>query len=225
MPRKRSRSSYSRGPVGLGRFLAAPEKKFKDDFVAVSVAPAATQVQMVGKDITDGSGAQNKVGSKIALHSLAVKLKLLPAGAYGNATQDMGPCAFRIVLLVDRQANGSTPTWADVIDQVNSTNSVIGMRNMDNTARFRILYDRVHKLQRYMGASSTTQNNLMSTQNEVSIYKSFKKPLIRRYYPSTTSGQSTTVEKNNIWLLILSDVNNDANVSGEFQSRIRFSDS
>lgn len=215
--RQRSRSIVHR--------QAMPEVKFHDDAVTVSVAAGNQQVQLVGDLIAQDATVSGRIGSKIAIDQVALKFRLSTATETGVAAEMVDVYA-RVVLLVDTQANGVTdPVWVDVFDQTAGSDGLNGLRAMNATSRFRILYDRIHVIRRESGTyGANTVNLSFSGPKFFNLYKKFKKPLVRKYASGNTTGASTAIEKNAIWLMIAGDVANGGDLTGNCQVRTRYYD-
>jgi len=243
------RGRMSRGPVGLARLsgrqvmrFVPPEKKFYDHGQGFTLATAAsaavtldtgsTTTGAVG--IVQGPGSQQRIGAKIGITNVAVKLRLV-SGAdnralYANINQ---PFEARVLMVLDKQPNGDLAPISDVLTSSGGTSGYFAAhRNLSNTARFRVLYDKVHKLNPQIVAesTSTTPADVFFTAFEdrklVNINKSFKKPIVRQYTTgSTTSGAPDVTLKNQLLLYIVNGAEDYATgMSVLIYSRLRFVD-
>lgn len=116
----------------------------------------------------------------------------------GNAG---GYVVHRVVVLIDKQANGALPSASDVfITTATTGGSVSGLyayRNLDNTTRFEILYDKKH----IVAPSIAGMANPPVKQFKISRKKTFNVEW------SGTSGATSTIRSNN--LVVMTFVNGD----------------
>lgn len=226
--RKRLRMSHS-------TYAPAPvEKKMhvsKDNQGSILAAVGNTTSLVAG--IAQGNGYENRVGSKTYIHSLDIKATL--GGDTASLIAERDCDIARIVLFVDRQANGTTPTWADLMDtRTTSINNLTdAFRNLENTSRFQVLFDK-----RYMLASGIFLADTPDQAGQwkspgcklVHIHKEFRQPLVVTYddkeaAPAGQDGSSPHIRTNNIWIIAVADGNNSAdNPKFGFTCRLRYTD-
>jgi len=133
----RARGKIAQSVFGRTRI----EKKYTDvalpNIGVCNVAPGgdvlnATQV---------GAAAWQRIGRKIQCQYLQLDVSWSP----DNASTVMVQQDVRLLIFIDRQANGVAPSYADVIKDVTpngvATSPVHGFYNQDNKQRFTILKD------------------------------------------------------------------------------------
>lgn len=165
-------------------FKADDELKFWDPSLTITPL-AATWVQnttLVG-GITRGTDADERVGRKIAVHSLHIRMSWQLGANVGPIYPTQ---ALRLVAVYDKQPNGAAPanTAIFVTDNVNSH------KNLTNEARFQILFDRTFTHLRGPGEVD---------YDIINIYKKFTKPLVVEY--SGNLGTVADITTGNIILM------------------------
>lgn len=249
------RGRYSRGPVGLSRMtdrsvmrFVAPEKKFFDViYTAYTLAPGNPLIGPIMNEdlagntggIIQGSGATQRIGSKIALESIQLKLVArTPCFILANMTTaahvPVNP-QYRVVLIHDKQANGTVASVADIFSDDTSSIANDGAtqsRNLSNISRFSILYDKVHTLKRHFDGT-TTSMAFASTEKVININKKFKKPVVIEYAVGSPDGIASVVRKHQFLLAVLPAATDfrgtlgtptDRNLIVDGGCRLRFSD-
>lgn len=229
------RGRFSQGPVGLGRMtdrrvmrFVAPEKKFLDRVVTGSTdewivncdGVAATNGKIGAADtnpILSNSGgivqdatASGRIGSKVAIDSISCRLTL---AVHGNAASALyAQPTVRLMLVVDKQPNGSLAAIADILKAPQASPTTPNpdystwSRNLSYSTRFTVLYDKVITINRDFGVGYDGMAAIFGYESmvkKVNINKKFKKALLREYATGTTAGASSAVMKNQILLLAL----------------------
>lgn len=120
------------------------EKKFVDLNDAVYTLNSTPQFTAINL-IRVGSGEFNRVGRRINMKYLYIQAVI--KGLRTIAAED--EC--RIMVVYDRQANGSTPVIADIVrsvaqDGTTTSSTTLDHLNLDNTHRFLVLMDHRVKL-------------------------------------------------------------------------------
>ena len=117
---------------------------------------------------------------------------------------------FRIMLVVDKQADGSVPTIGEVLEVGASEPAMIAHNNMDNKFRFRILKNKLVKLN--PSGSTTTGDSRAIIKYFHDFIKKHKKKMHRnplreglkvRY--SGTSNTAADIASNSLWLFVIAD--------------------
>lgn len=132
---------------------------------------------------------------------------------YGNVVvQSIIPGSqsyFRVMLVVDKQADGSVPTIQEVLDVSASEPHHIAHNNMDNKFRFRILYDKVKKLtpQAITGGDGQIMfsyyKDFIPKHKDKMKIKPFSQGLKVRY--SGTGNTASDIASNSLWLFVIAD--------------------
>lgn len=85
--------------------------------------------------VNQGDGTESRDGSMFRMKSLELRFDI-------RATDSLTtPVACRVILFLDTDPDGSTPTLASLLDD--TTNPHISPRNLDSRSRYVIIYDRL----------------------------------------------------------------------------------
>lgn len=206
----RSYSSYS-GNYRYGGVTS--ELKFFDNTINVTTPAAGNVTQLL--TIPQGVGQSERVGRRITVKAIVCNLTTYMNGT--GVAAAIGMDRVRFVLVEDTQANGAACDWGTVSNGVFASASVDALRNLDNSARFRILKDWDLVLNCTAGVSGAWQYAAKSlnyyTKTNIKI----------EYDSSATTGAIGTIRSNNICLLAIGQTTtNGCNLSGTI--RIRYSD-
>ncbi len=196
-----------------GRYGKSGELKFFDIDVDDAVIAAGGVVTDSINTIAQGVTEVTRVGRKCTIKSINWHYQLnLPqvdaAGTPGN------PDNIRMMIYVDKQCNGATAAVLDILE----TADWQSFRNLSNTGRFDILYDKWHVLN-YAGLASDGAGVVSQAkyQEWSTFYKKCNIPL---EFDNTT-GAITEIRSNNIGVLVVGQ-SGLAGFSSKF--RLRFSD-
>lgn len=121
--------------------MHGPEKKAVDDPVAAYEFNQTGTIGHIG-GCAPGAGRWQRVGRKVNYRSVHVKGTIYLQGANAGTVNNEYA---RLILVYDRQPNGSAPSIGDVLQDIDSagtsvTNSFSGL-NLNNSQRFLILRD------------------------------------------------------------------------------------
>lgn len=205
------RASYS-----AARTLAAlnQELKFHDVDVDDTVIAAGANVLNSGSvnQIAQGVTESTRVGRKAVIRSINWRWEAFMEQnpqAVGSTDSDV----VRIILYLDRQANGATITNTDLLE----TADYQSFNNLSNKDRFRVLYDRTVPVNpQAAGGNGTTED-----QSGVSVTGTcFLKCDIPVEFSSTT-GAVSEIRSNNLGVMLCSK-NGIAGFGSKL--RLRFTD-
>jgi hypothetical protein len=127
--------------------------------------------------IAPGAGSFNRIGRKINLKSLELRMYPLHTYTGETTTEDQTGNVFRLVVVWDKQPNGSTPTWDAIFGRTNQagteTSNFGDPLKPDNENRFVILKDKQysHKILGSVLTGGTT--NLIENSTVIRQYVSF----------------------------------------------------
>lgn len=95
-----------------------------------------------------GNASYNRVGRKISMKSLRMKIIWTLSQFANGTTGDQNGNILRIVVVYDKQPSGSLPTYDTIFGRTNDAGTesaqVFDSLRYDNTGRFRVLHDEVH---------------------------------------------------------------------------------
>ncbi len=215
---KKFRPGYDRTGGFYGRYAGSGggEQKFHDVDVDDAVVTAAGTIQNTGSVnlIAQGTSESERIGRKVTIRKILWRYNVsLPALA---STQNPGNDEIRVIMYLDKQANGATATVTGIL----ASDDFQSFNNLSNTSRFRILMDRVHgPFKRTAGAGAGGAENDWS--GEAANYTFFKTCNIPLEFSSTT-GAITELRSNNIGVLLLSRAGSILTFGSKL--RLRYSD-
>ncbi len=202
------RKGYDRTGGFYGRFAKAGELKFHDvdldDAVIAAGANVTASINLIGQGVTEST----RVGRKCTIKSINWRFNiLLPTSATVGRQETV-----RIILYLDKQANGATAANTDVLESADYQS----FNNLSNKSRFRTLMDRQYELVTDSAGDGTTNDSGVDVINDTF----FKKCNIPIEFDATT-GAITEIRSNNIGVILLAK-NGTATFESKF--RLRFSD-
>lgn len=163
--------------------------------------PVAGEVlSCLNSGIQEGNGDNERIDRKICMKSVQFR---------GKITWDAtNPAAFyiRMLLVLDRQANGTEPNPSDILEDAD----INGMPEMGNSARFKILKDQLF----------TAQNGDGIENDPVHWYVPFKEPIVAEY--KNNAGAIGDISSNALHLLVFSSGVNGNYPSFSGRTRVRF---
>lgn len=182
------------------------EVKWKDTQIDGNVAtPVTTCVLLNGVAQSAGaSSAITRIGDKVQATSIQFRYNFLmdPDNLIGNIV--------RMIIFWDRQPNGATPLFSDVLDVTTITsaasNTVYAPYNLKNAPRFKILYDKMDVLNVQQDLT-VVAGNVTAAIQVASHPRHGKIPLKRIVnYGLNTGGTITDISSNALFCLFLSDI-------------------
>ncbi len=214
-------AGYYRKTGYYGRYgQGSSEMKFHDIDVDDAVVSATGDIQNAGtiniipQDVTE----KTRVGRKCTIRSIGWRYKMALPEVNGAATPTAGDIC-RVILYLDKQANGLTATVTGILETANYQS----FNNLANKSRFRILHDKQHTLNYDTLASHGFAADTFDMAQKHVNAKFFKKcniPL--EFDDSANTGVLTTIRSNNLGVLLISATG----VCGfDSKFRLRFSDS
>jgi len=199
-----------------GPGVTRPEKKFLDnDLIDAIISSASAGVIASLNVLPQGIGAQERIGRKVTITKLKIRYRLF-LNTQQNATTLASDDTVRVIIYIDKQANGATALGSDILRDNTDYHSY---RLLSNVGRFVILQDRTDTLH-----FSSTGYDTVSTQfNQAggNLYFKFNKTMNLPIEFSGVTGAITEIQSNNIGMLLISS-NGLAGMNGK--SRIRYAD-
>lgn len=188
-------------PVGVVRTTSAyrrsipgsAEKKYFD--TAFTPADMSTTGLIFSLNrIEQGTSNIQRIGNKLTIKN--INLRLIPY--LTSSTNNVAGSVFRIMLLVDKQANGTEPVRSDIL--VGSAGDVTSFRNLNNDERFDVLYDKFITLNHNMEETTGGDSDIAKGQCK----KVSKKCNYVINYSSTTN-DITAIRSNDVVLALFCD--------------------
>ncbi len=216
MPRQYKKKAYSRRPgyVSCGKMVASDAQKalamakylkgivnveFKNHDVqattlSIPVVPVITQCT----NIAQGDTTITRDGASLKLTSLTFKYILIQ---HPTAVSTF----VRIMIVLDTQTNEAIYSDDDLLQDVTAGDGVVSMRNLDNTHRFRVLYDRVHQ---FTDTGSTAQYG-----------KFFKKLNLKIRYDNAAAAITSLTQSSVSMLFLSNEATNQPNITHSLRLR------
>lgn len=150
--------------------------------------------------ISIGADINQRVGRKITIRSLEMHYSV-----FADADQ-VDPTLSRIMVVFDRQANGTQPAGTDIL----TASTVYSPKNLNNRERFTILKDDLISTQRLTDKSQVVQKWYLRTSLPV-------------VYNSGVAGTYADIASGSLWVCVVSTVAVDYPLLKGFL-RVRYSD-
>lgn len=204
---RRAQRGYMRVGGYYGRFGQGQENKFLDTVVNTSLPAATGSIINAGtiNVIPQGDTQSQREGRIATITSIQFRMRAILASAAEASPED----SLRIIVYLDQQCNGATATVAQILQ----TTSFLSPYNLENSGRFRILYDKVTTYN--VTAGATTAYN-----TPIKYLKWYKKCNIPIVFDNTaTTGAIATIRTNNIGVMMITE---SALMSVDQYYRLRF---
>ncbi|AUM61921.1 capsid [uncultured virus] len=173
--------------------------------------------------LLQGAAPKQRIGQRINMRSIHLKMTMTGPG-YGAANAAYALYGYiRVMLVLDLQPNSQTMTLANLLEDTATGIGVMSSINMDNAARFKVLFDK-----RYMLTPSTiiaAANFLQTTTNGTIYDEVYLKLSHEAYYADTNAGDITDIKTGALFLVTVGsnpDVNEQPGIS--FFARLRYTD-
>lgn len=198
------------------QFTSALEKKSLDTYISGNFDATGEVLPGGGTStginlIPQGATAVTRVGNRCTITNISVR------GWVSSGTVEGG--TYRMLLVLDTQANGAYPAWNDVIANTGATETT-EFNNLDNSRRFRILKDWYGWIGP-LGITTNFDSNTRGYGNKNYIIKYNKKCSIPLEFNGAT-GAIAELRSNNICFMGCSNV--DDLSSFILNCRIRYID-
>ncbi len=195
--------------------LAVGELKFHDlDIDDSLIASGGTIAQVSCNVIAQGTTESERVGRKLIVKGIGWRWHMtLATTATATETSDI----VRIILFLDKQANGATATVTGILESADYQS----FNNLANKSRFRVLMDRTYAFSAKAGSGRGSTDTLSYGEcaKQDSFYKRCNIPI--EYDNSASTGVITSIRSNNIGVMTLS---HSGHVQFLSKMRLRFSD-
>lgn len=184
-----------------------PEIKTIDVVAAIqSFTTAGTLTLLNGVAVGDDYNTRD--GRKIKMKSINFKIFGYAGAAVANGDH------VRCMIVYDTQANGAAPTVAGILQ----TTSALAPLNLDNRARFKVLYDKWQRVEAFNYAAG-----VISAGSFVPPHFRFYKKLMLDVQYSGTTNAIGSISTGSVYLLTISDQTSSA-INYTLNSRIRFTE-
>ncbi len=197
---------------GLGGRMSYPENKFHDiDIDDATISAAGTiQIDSIHK-IAAGTGESTRLARQVHVKAILWR-GVLTVPSSTSLTQSWEQ--FRIIVYLDHQANGATATPTSILESDN----IDSFKNLANTGRFTVLWDRMFMVEAKAGAWDGTNDLQFGGHRMFHFYKKCNIPILF----NSVTGAITEICCNNIGILTLCRTGGFATMNSKL--RVRFQD-
>jgi len=174
---------------------------------AQAAIPALTpQIATMGPLIALGNTASSRIGRKITLKSITVKLGFYPGSIQSSTVFTLYVGTVYWALILDTQCNGAAPVIGDIYDTSALTNISYCTRNRNNMKRFQILKEGVFEpnITRdsvYSTGTSTMYNWYTGIPEKQAWYSKFETP----FYYKGNAGTVADMASNALFFVYHAD--------------------
>lgn len=170
---------------------------------------------------TLGTDYTNRIGRKTLIRSIFIRGWVEPEIAATAPIITSAPAGlYRMIIFVDNQPNGATPTVADLLNSATPS----AMLNLDNRDRFRIFKDKTytHGPITSITAATVAQYGADNVTKNVKVYM---KTSIETVFDSTNGGTIADINSGALYMFWIGETAASVNDGNAFLStRIRFTD-
>jgi len=195
-----------------GRFAKDGELKFFEttyNVAAIEINDDHGSINLIPQGVTESS----RVGRKCVIKSIhcrgSIRLK--------EQTTAGGNAMLRVMLVLDKQCNGQDGDMTDVLDSIPL---IFSFRDLANTGRFQVLYDKMFVLNHLSGSGRGTTDTL--SYGEVERFFKFNLKVNIPIEFSDVTGAIGEVRSNNIFFTTAAQSLNSLAIDTKW--RVRFSD-
>ncbi len=197
-------------PVLVGGQPVSLERKFFDlDIDDATIATGGTIAQDSCNKIPQGVTENTRVGRKCTIRQIGWRFTL----SLGISSINNGADEIRVILYLDKQANGATAAVTDILETADHQS----FNNLANKKRFRTLMDRIYSYSPQASSGDGTTTDTTGWNLDDSFFKKVNIPIEF----NSTAGAITEITSNNIGVLLLSRT---GIVTFTSKMRLRFTD-
>lgn len=174
------------------------DKQLITQFANPTTSDVVGQVVLLN-GITQGVDQNNRVGNRVRMKYARIRINLSQAS---NTPASIRESMHRIIIFIDKQANGALPASSDLLTTTGATaEEYLSPIKIQSKKRFQILYDRYHTLQVHGGSVNVPQTT------SIEIKLKLKKKIVQ--YKGTTNG-ITDLQTNSLLFLHVCDTSSGA---------------
>jgi len=192
---------------------SSAEVKFKDTTTAqTAVASAGSIFNATLLTMVEGNTDVTRIGNRITVKSVMLRGNVvLPSTADALNTSQI----FRIIVYLDRQANGATAAVTDILASADFRS----FNNLDNSDRFRTLAEETIDCK--LDGATPSGAAYLYGENKKSFFMKAKLNLDVKF--KGNAADVTQLSGNNIGVLVISETDNIGTVG--YIARVRYTDS
>ncbi len=199
------RANFGRQNIRVGGFTGMELKFLDSELTNTNITASWTALNPTGTGATDtlsvpaqGNGESERNGRVYTIDSIMIRGKLTVAEIEGNIAP-IPQTRARVIVYWDKQTNNAEAAVTDIMD-AGATDDIVAFRNLQNSHRFRILYDKSF-LFRQTNMVNEGGSNLFSGGQQIipfQMYHKFKGGL--KVQTDGTTANVTSCTDNNIGL-------------------------
>lgn len=197
-PRGRYVPRFRFGPrIAAARRAATGEVKFFDTGIAhTTIATAGDLPDNSWNHVVQGITESNRIGRKITISSINCRFRIEMKGLAAGASLDVHRDTVRVIILLDKQANGAVFVPIDVLEDA----SYLGFNNLTNSGRFRTLMDRHYDLDAKVAVGTVASHDVAPVAVSDTFFYKCSIPIEF----SAAAGVMTEIRSNNVNMLVIS---------------------
>lgn len=207
-----------RAPLRTGGFYGLYQRRGRDELKVIDVASAVNGSTAAGggsitllNGVSQGTDYTNRIGRKVILKSLLVRLNVVPNIANSAPQGDI----IRVMVVYDCQTNAAAPVLSDIINAGSITYQ--SPMNLNNRDRFKILADKFLTME----ANVYTAGALTAGSPRPKQIKIWKKMNMEEIFGGTGATVGS-IQTGAIFLVIVAATTAFSTIS--FETRVRFMD-
>lgn len=187
------------------------EKKYLDTVQAQQIDKTTPSIHIVNA-VPQGDTGESRDGDQVKA------IRLYWNGTVSNdlPSSNNYPVMYRMVILLDKQSDGTPPTLAEIYQTTENPRSHL---NMDNKMRFSILHDK-----QFLLTPAHINNNTKIVQGYMDLTKKFKKTAGLRIRYSGTGSTAADVASNPLYCIVFTSAGAVDNSTVNIYHRLRYVD-
>lgn len=196
------------------------ELKYKDTGLNTYVANTTGQFVLLN-GIGQGTDADDRVGRKLVIKNIQIRAMIRTEGSETMGASSQPASIVQMLLVWDKQPNGAAPLITQLLEHAHPVSPI----KMDNRDRFRILARKTWTIGAYIRSNTATQSLITTAQNQTHM-KCYKKVNLETIYNSVSAADITTITSGALWMIWLGNQGSSlTNPQIPCSARIRYNDS
>lgn len=214
-----SQRGYLRTAGFYKQFTGSERKYFDTNIIDASISSSGEVLTSLNL-VPQGTTPVTRIGQKITIKSIHMHFLFTRNGGDDQTAAEATDCAkIRVLVYIDKQANGAAPAVTDILDT--ATGGFQAFNNLANRQRFLILKDKNLTLGVRACAAGSTSGFFVP--DSVQTWNWHKKCSIPVEFSSTT-GAITEIRSMNIGMLFISSDSTNVTPTAIGVTRVRFTD-
>lgn len=201
--------------------VALPEKKYFDSAtVSGTVSNTGTILQTSINLVSQGNAPNQMIGRKIVIKRISARIICNLANAANATLSNLnGGEQMRLMMILDKQANGAAPAVTDILDGTNW----MDFFKLENSKRFQLLKEWEFDFQQDIGHNDTATDVYFTGKQKMSAKWSKKCNYTIEFASNAGTRVITDVKSNNILWVGVTNISSTS-ITMDLKTRIRFYD-